>query len=151
MMFQISDTDTYTYTYTYTIIISLSDCASDFETTRKSLTRALSLPNFGFQPFSQLAGFDRALLNSIPWFRAVRHRKTRLLRTLFAQQVPEVHICGQSRVKVVRWRCHVLRLSSIDGWPGLEGGSPKPRGFLHSAQSSPGHQIQQRQAPEVQI
>ena len=29
----------------------------------------------------------------------------------------------------------------IDGWPGLEGGSPKPRGFLRSAQSSPGHPI----------
>ncbi len=29
----------------------------------------------------------------------------------------------------------------IDGWPGLEGASPKPRGFLRSAQSSPGHPI----------
>jgi len=28
---------------------------------------------------------------------------------------------------------------SEDGWPGLEGDSPKPRGFLRSAQSSPGH------------
>ena len=27
----------------------------------------------------------------------------------------------------------------IDGWLGLDGGSPKPRGFLRSAQSSPGH------------
>ncbi len=27
----------------------------------------------------------------------------------------------------------------IDGWPELEGASPKPRGFLRSAQSSPGH------------
>ena len=27
------------------------------------------------------------------------------------------------------------------GWPGLEGTSPKPRGFLHFAQSSPGHPI----------
>ena len=31
----------------------------------------------------------------------------------------------------------------IDGWPGLEGGSPKPRGFLRSAQSSPGQPIHQ--------
>jgi hypothetical protein len=34
----------------------------------------------------------------------------------------------------------------IDGWPGLEGGSPKPRGFLRSAQSSPGHPIHQKEA-----
>ena len=34
-------------------------------------------------------------------------------------------------------RCH----SWIDGWPGLEGARPKPRGFLRSAQSSPGHPI----------
>ena len=27
----------------------------------------------------------------------------------------------------------------FDAWPGLEGDSPKPRGFLRSAQSSPGH------------
>ena len=32
--------------------------------------------------------------------------------------------------------CQIL----IFGWPGLEGDSPKPRGFLRSAQSSPGHQ-----------
>ena len=31
----------------------------------------------------------------------------------------------------------------IDGWSGLEGASPKPRGFLRSAQSSPGHPIHQ--------
>ncbi len=31
----------------------------------------------------------------------------------------------------------------IDGWPGLEGTSPKPRGFLRFAQSSPGHPIHQ--------
>ncbi len=31
----------------------------------------------------------------------------------------------------------------IDGWPGLEGTSPKPRGFLRSAQSSPGHPLHQ--------
>ena len=31
----------------------------------------------------------------------------------------------------------------IDGWPGLEGLSPKPRGFLRFAQSSPGHPIHQ--------
>ena len=31
----------------------------------------------------------------------------------------------------------------IEGWPGLEGASPKPRGFLRSAQSSPGHPIHQ--------
>ena len=31
--------------------------------------------------------------------------------------------------------CQIL----IFGWPGLEGDSPKPRGFLRSAQSSPGH------------
>ena len=37
----------------------------------------------------------------------------------------------------------------IDGWPGLEGGSPKPRGFLRSAQSSPGHPIPQRTADEA--
>ena len=30
-----------------------------------------------------------------------------------------------------------------EGWPGLEGVSPKPRGFLRSAQSSPGHPIHQ--------
>ncbi len=34
----------------------------------------------------------------------------------------------------------VLCRQWIDGWPGLEGASPKPRGFLRSAQSSPGHQ-----------
>ena len=33
----------------------------------------------------------------------------------------------------------VLCQQWIDGWPGLEGASPKPRGFLRSAQSSPGH------------
>ena len=31
--------------------------------------------------------------------------------------------------------CQIL----IFGWPGLEGNSPKPRGFLRSARSSPGH------------
>ena len=37
----------------------------------------------------------------------------------------------------------------IDGCPGLEGGSPKPRGFLRSAQSSPGHLIHQCTADEA--
>ena len=40
----------------------------------------------------------------------------------------------------------VLRQRWIDGWPGLEGASPKPRGFLRSAQSSPGHPIHQRKS-----
>ena len=44
----------------------------------------------------------------------------------------------------MRWRiCLVLCQQWIDGWSGLEGVSPKPRGFLRSAQSSPGHPIHQ--------
>jgi hypothetical protein len=42
----------------------------------------------------------------------------------------------------------------FSGWPGLEGGSPKPRGFLRSAQSSPGHPFHQSttdEAPELRI
>ncbi|HQX51756.1 MAG TPA: hypothetical protein PLR25_17685 [Planctomycetaceae bacterium] len=35
----------------------------------------------------------------------------------------------------------VLCHSCIDGWPGLESDSSKPRGFLRSAQSNPGHPI----------
>ena len=35
----------------------------------------------------------------------------------------------------------MLCRSWTNGWPGLEGASPKPRGFLRSAQSSPGHPI----------
>gem|GEM_PF-5414292 len=35
----------------------------------------------------------------------------------------------------------VLCHSYIDGWPGLESDSSKPRGFLRSAQSNPGHPI----------
>ena len=39
----------------------------------------------------------------------------------------------------VRHRLPARRQCAIPGWPGLEGDSPKPRGFLRSAQSSPGH------------
>ncbi len=39
----------------------------------------------------------------------------------------------------------------IDGWPGLEGASPKPRGFLRSAQSSPGHPIYQSKSDRGQV
>jgi len=35
----------------------------------------------------------------------------------------------------------VLCYPCIDGWPGLESDSSKPRGFLRSAQSNPGHPI----------
>ena len=36
-------------------------------------------------------------------------------------------------------RSLLLRQSLKSGWPGLEGASPKLRGFLHFVQSSPGH------------
>ena len=49
---------------------------------------------------------------------------------------------GQNDQQLLRFRLIVLPTSSCYipvGWPGLEGDSPKPRGFLRSAQSSPGH------------
>ena len=39
----------------------------------------------------------------------------------------------------------------IDGWPGMEGGSSKPRGFLRSAQSSPGHPVHLCMADEALV
>ena len=45
----------------------------------------------------------------------------------------------------------VLCQQSIDAWPGLEGTSPKPRGFLRSAQSSPGHPIHQSTIDHVPV
>ena len=35
----------------------------------------------------------------------------------------------------------VVRQVQFLGWPGLEGDRPKPRGFPHFVQSSPGHPI----------
>ena len=43
----------------------------------------------------------------------------------------------------------VLSQSLHLGWPGLEGASPKPRGFLHFVQSSPGHPIPVRSIDEA--
>ena len=51
-----------------------------------------------------------------------------------------------SRKMSLPFRCRACLVPchcSIEGWPGLEGASPKPRGFLRSAQSSPGHPIHQ--------
>ncbi len=45
----------------------------------------------------------------------------------------------RSRYAIVLFGLLVLCEIFVFGWPGLEGDSPKPRGFLRSAQSSPGH------------
>ncbi len=44
-----------------------------------------------------------------------------------------------------------VHMSWIDGWPGLEGASPKPRGFLRSAQASPGHPIHQSKSDRALV
>ena len=45
----------------------------------------------------------------------------------------------RSRYAIALFGLLVLCEIFVFGWPGLEGDSPKPRGFLRSAQSSPGH------------
>ena len=59
----------------------------------------------------------------------------------WAVAAPEIRLHG-CRFAVSR-TAEVVCQTRIDGWPGLESDSSNPRGFLRSAQSSPGHPVDQ--------
>jgi len=71
-----------------------------------------------------------------------RHTSTPQIRFALFRNLSDIRVTASRRrpcfLPIRRLRlvlCQTLDL----GWPGLEGGSPKPRGFLHFVQSSLGH------------